>query len=104
MNYIPLNIKTNNSLLTSLIDINALALECKRLNINEIAILDDNMFGVLDFYKIMTKNNIKPIIGLNIKINNKDIYLYAKNYVGYQNLCYICTNDKSIDVLKENKN
>lgn len=102
MNYIPLNIKTNNSLLTSLIDINALALECKRLNINEIAILDDNMFGVLDFYKIMTKNNIKPIIGLNIKINDKDIYLYAKNYVGYQNLCYICTNDKSIDVLKEN--
>ena len=28
--------------------------------------------------------------------------LYAENYKGYQNLCYICSNEKTIQILKEN--
>ena len=102
MNYIPLKVKTNYSLLTSLIKIDELIDKCKSLNINTIAICDDNMYGVMEFYKECLKNDIKPIIGLEIRVNDKSILLYAKDYIGYQNLCYISRNDKTIDILKEN--
>ena len=102
MNYIPLNVKTNYSLLTSLIDIKKLIVKCKKLNYNAVSITDDNMFGVMEFYKECINNNIKPIIGLSIKINDYELLLYAKNYNGYQNLCFISSNDKSIKVLSSN--
>ena len=102
MNYIPLRIKTNYSLLTSLIKIDDLIAKCKENNINTIAICDDNMYGVMEFYKACKSNNIKPIIGLEIKIDDNSILLYAKDYIGYQNLCYISSNDKTINILKEN--
>lgn len=104
MNYIPLKIKTNYSLLTSLIKIDELINKAKEYNIGTLAICDDNMYGVMEFYKECKNNNIKPIIGLEIKLNDKSICLYAKNYEGYQNLCFISSNDKTLDVLKENNN
>ena len=102
MNYIPVRIKTNYSLLTSLIKINDLISKCKEKGINTLAICDDNMYGVMEFYKACKDNNIKPIIGLEIKIDNNSILLYAKDYIGYQNLCFISSNDKTFDNLKEN--
>ena len=102
MNYIPMRVKTNYSLLTSLIKIEELIKYCKDYNINTIAICDDNMYGVMEFYKEAINNNIKPIIGLEILLNDKSICLYAKNYNGYQNLCYISSNEKNINLLKEN--
>ena len=98
MNYIPLRVKTNYSLLTSLIDIEKLILKCKSMNLNAVAICDDNMYGVMEFYKCALKNDIKPIIGLDVTIEEKSILLYAKNYNGYQNLCYISSNDKTYDM------
>ena len=103
MNYIPLKVKTNYSLLTSLIKIDELINKCKKLNIDTIAICDDNMYGVMDFYKSCIDNNIKPIIGLEIKYKDKSILLYAKNYEGYQNLCFISSNDKTNKLLNDNK-
>ena len=100
MNYIPLRVKTNYSLLTSLNTIESLAKRAKELNINALSITDDNMFGVMEFYKTMLKYDIKPIIGLEVKINDYSILLYAENYKGYQNLCYICSNEKTIQILK----
>lgn len=104
MKYIPLNIKTNYSLLKSLIDIPKLIKKSKELGYSSIGITDENMFGVMEFYKECIKNNIKPIVGLEVVIDDMKILLYAKNYVGYQNLCYISSNDISIELLKENSN
>lgn len=104
MNYIPLNIKSNYSLLNSLIDIKELIEYAKTNNIKVLGICDDNLCGVMDFYEECIKNEIKPIIGLEIKLNEKKILLYAKNYKGYTNLCYISSNVVSIELLKENNN
>ena len=105
MNYIPLHVKTSYSLLTSLNDIKKMISYCVKNNISSIAITDDNMYGVMEFYKECKKNNIKPIIGLELYINNKLLLLYAKNYLGYQNLTkitYIKQNEEiTIDILKE---
>ena len=103
--YAPLNIKTCNSLLKSMIKIDELVKIAKENNIEALTISDDNMYGVLDFYKACQKYNIKPIIGLEITLPEK-IILYAMNYDGYKNLMKITTkkseNQITIDILANN--
>ncbi len=93
MIYAPLNIKTDYSLLNSMIKISDLILFAKENKIPALTITDDNMCGVIEFYEACTQNHIKPIIGLDIKIDNYHILLYARNFEGYQNLLKL--SDKS---------
>lgn len=83
----PLYLKTSYSFLTSLITVDNLIDFAKKNKLNTLCICDDNMYGVMEFIKKTTLNNIKPIIGLDC--NN--YLLYAKNYNGYQNLLKIST-------------
>ena len=89
--YIPLCVKTDFSLLQSLITIPKLMKYLNNHNIPTCAIVDDNLYGSIAYYNECLKNNIKPIIGLEININTNTIYLYAKNYNGYKNLLKINT-------------
>ncbi|HHW69627.1 MAG TPA: DNA polymerase III subunit alpha [Tenericutes bacterium] len=91
MNYVPLYIKTHNSLLESMIKVSDLIDYAKENNIKTLTITDNNMYGVMDFYIACRKNNIKPIIGLEIKIDNYIVILYAMNYNGYKNIIKIST-------------
>lgn len=89
--YAPLKVTTDYTLLKSLIKVKDLVAFCVKQNITSCAICDTNLFGVIEFYKLAKKNNIKPIIGLEIEINENIIYLYAENYNGYKNLLKINT-------------
>ncbi len=89
--YTPLNIKTDNYLQSSLIKIPDLIRFAKDNKLTSLTITDNNMYGVMDFYKACINNGIKPIIGLEVKISELEIILYAKNYIGYQNLIKITT-------------
>lgn len=89
--FFPLTFKTEYSLLTSMIKIKDLITFLKKHNITACGIIDNNLFYVMDFYNSCLENNIKPIIGLEIEINNFPIYLYAKNYEGYKNLLKLNT-------------
>lgn len=84
--YVPLLIKSDYSLLKSLIKIKDLD---KLSSFCALSLVDTNLFGSMEFYKFCLKKNIKPIIGLEIEINNYNLYLYAKNFSGYQNLITI---------------
>lgn len=88
---IPLKVVTEYTLLKSTIKIGELANFLVEHNIQACAICDTNMYGVMSFYKEMTQKNIKPIIGLEINIDNYPIYLYAKNELGYHKLLKIHT-------------
>ena len=66
--YTPLKVTTDYSSLQSLIKIKDLISFCVAKNIKSCAICDSNLFGSIEFYKLARKNNIKPIIGLEIKI------------------------------------
>ena len=100
--YIPMFIKTDYSILTSLLKTNDLINFLKEKDITTIGIVDDNLSYVMEYYDELKKDNIKLIPGLEVTINDKPVYLYAKNYEGYQNLCYISSNDKTIDNIKSN--
>ena len=102
--YIPMFIKTDYSILTSLIKTKNLISFLKDNNINTVGIVDDNLSYVMEYYNELKKNNIKLIPGLELKLDDNTIYLYAKNYKGYQNLCYLTSNDISIDIIKDNSN
>ena len=87
--YTPLYVKTNYSILSSLITIDDYINYAKNNNLTSIAITDNNMFATMEFYKKCKANSIKPIIGLEVSIDNKILLLYAKDYVGYQTLIKI---------------
>jgi len=95
-----LYVKTNYSLLSSLISIDKLIKHSVSKNVKSLAICDDDMTGVMYFYKECKKNNIKPIIGLDIKYNNGNILLFAKDYIGYKNLIKLSTiiSERSITI------
>lgn len=88
--YTPLYIKTNNSLLSSMIKIEELISFALKNGLKALTITDNNMYGVMDFYKQCIKNNIKPIIGLEVNVEF-NIVLYAKDYNGYKNLIKLST-------------
>lgn len=102
--YTPLKITTDYTLLKSLIKVPDLITFLCENNIKACGICDENLYGVLDFYYACKKNGIKPIIGLNIKIEKLNIYLYAMNFEGYKNLLKVHTfkekNDLTIETLK----
>ena len=87
MKYLLLNAKTWYELLGSLIKTEDLISYALNNNMKAIGITDSNMFNCIEFYNLCKKNNIKPIIGIQIECENMNFLLYAKNYNGYINLC-----------------
>ena len=92
MNYTPLQVKTSYSILSSLNEIKKLVSLAKKYGYTNLAITDENnMFGVVEFYQECKKNNIKPIIGIELTYDNAILLLYAKNQEGYKNLIKLST-------------
>ncbi len=98
MKYIPLNIKTEYDLMNSLIKIDELILYAKNNGINALGVTDSNMFGAYDFINKCKQNNIKPIIGIEVEIDDTKMLIYARNYDGYISLCKIVSK-KNLDIL-----
>ncbi len=96
MKYIPLNVKTNYELLSSIIKIDDLIYFALDNNISTIGVTDSNMFSCIELYNKCKKNSIKFIIGVEIEILN--IIIYAKNYKGYVALCNIVSK-KNLDII-----
>ncbi|MDX1809031.1 MAG: DNA polymerase III subunit alpha [Sulfurospirillaceae bacterium] len=102
MKFTHLHLHTEYSLLDGANKIAKLASELKKQGVESVAITDHgNMFGAIDFYKTMKSVGIKPIIGMEAYIHNKDeiddkstkqrfhLCLHAKNEIGYKNLMYL---------------
>jgi len=83
---VPLIIKTDYSLLKSLITIKELIPFLLEKKIDTAAIVDNNLYSCMEFYNSCKENNIKPIIGWEIIIAEKKIYLYAEDFSGFQNM------------------
>ena len=110
-NWVSLHQHTEYSLLDSSAKIPELIKKAKKLGMKSIAITDHGvMYGCVEFYKEAVKEGIKPIIGCEIYVvpksmyikrvdNDNDIYhlvLLVKNDIGYRNLMRIVSK-ASID-------
>ncbi len=93
----PINIKTDNSFLKSMIKIDDLIDVALKNNIKALTITDYNMYGAFEFYNKCILNGIKPIVGLELSIPYNVIF-YAMNYDGYKNLMKLVTIKDSIKI------
>ncbi len=93
--FINLYMQTEYSLLSSMIRIDNLGKKLSDYEYSACAITDTSMYGTLKFYRECLSHRIKPIIGLKLKIYNKQynnyILLYAMNKIGYHNLMSLST-------------
>lgn len=87
MIYVPLHVFSGYSFLKSSIRIEEYLKYAKKINANTLGLCDDcNFYGVPKFIKLAEKNNIKPIIGIDIEIEGIIYSLFVQNEVGYLHL------------------
>ncbi len=95
------------SLLESIWAPNNIIKQIKNLGMNAAPLTDYNaVYGIFEFYNLCQKNEIKPIIGIEVIFvqniqnqkhpDNTYILLLAKNYIWYQNLVKISTAASTI--------
>ena len=89
--FVPIKVTTEYSMMQSLITVPKLMEYLKQNNINICGICDKNLYGVMEFYLSCQENQIKPLIGLEVELDNYSLYLYARNYEGYVDLLKIHT-------------
>ena len=99
--YIPLFNKSNYSLLSSLLKIDEIISYAKENNISSIALTDTNMYGTMEFINKCKNENIKPIIGLHILLEEFTIVLYAKDYDGYKSLIKLSSIQNERQITQE---
>lgn len=99
--YISLYNKSNYTLLSSLLKINDIINFAIKNNMQSIALTDINMFGTMEFIKKCQKNNLKPVIGLELQLEEFNIILYAKDYIGYQTLIKLSTIQNERKIIKD---
>ena len=92
-NFVHLNLHTEYSLLEGVNSIDSFLTRAKELDMNSLAVTDyANMFCAIEFYEKAKKMGIKPIIGLELPLYEKEeqniftLTLLAKDYEGYKNL------------------
>ena len=90
------------SLLEGTLTIDEIVKYAKQYEFNSVGICDRNvMFGVGPFYRACLKNNIKPIIGMEVDYQFEGVVasfiLIAKNNNGYRNLLACSTYLNSVN-------
>lgn len=95
---VPSHVYSEYSLLSSTNRIESLVLRAKELGYHALALTDHHvMYGAVPFYEACLKHEIKPIIGLEVTIQEEEtealalLRLYAKNEQGYAHLMKIAT-------------
>ena len=109
MNYIPLHVHSHFSLLDGLSKPEKIADRCKEIGANACALTDHgNIAGAIKFYTAMKKAGIKPILGCELYICEKDatiqdkdnralshFIVLAKNYKGWKDLIKIVSESNN---------
>ena len=97
MNFTHLFVETNYSMNGSNITIKKMIEKAKEFGFSSLSMTDNRMYGIIQFYKECKKNDIKPILGLQVIVEgvNSDsrnsVLLYATNNTGYHNLLKIAS-------------
>lgn len=89
MKYAPLGFKSDYSLLKSILKVEDIVDYAKNVEAHYVGILDDNPYGIMDFFDKCEKASRKGVFGMVVKIGDKKIFLYVQNYEGYLNIIKI---------------
>jgi DNA polymerase-3 subunit alpha len=97
--FVHLHVHTEYSLVDSTVRIAQLMHECADDGMPAVALTDqNNLFGMVKFYKKALAAGVKPIIGADLRIANEDdasrplhLVLLCQNSTGYRNLSQLLT-------------
>lgn len=93
MGYVPLHCHSVFSFHAGVCTVQELVRQAKNMGLQSLALTDTNrMSGLIQFYLECRKENIKPLLGVELTEPNKDfdnIVLLAKNSRGYGDICEI---------------
>lgn len=102
--FVHLHCHSEYSLLDGLSKIKKLIARCKELEMPAVALTDHGvMYGAIEFYKEAKKEGVKPLIGMEAYVVNRDhklregkgennhLLLIAKDFEGYKNLMKVAT-------------
>ena len=92
--FVHLNIHTEYSIVDGIVQIERLMNVCQEKNIPAIALTDQgNLFALIKFYKAAIVAGVKPIIGVDILLENENnakqpfkMLLLVQNQTGYRNI------------------
>ena len=90
MSFIPLHINSTYSFLRSALSVDQLIKKCLENKIDSVALTDFNsLIGSVQFFKKCEANKIKPILGLDLIVDDVLLTFIVKDEKGYQNLLYL---------------
>ena len=99
----PLNCKSYYSFCDSLLSPEAIVSLAVEAGAKAVALTDPNLHGAVPFYQAAVAAGIKPIIGAELTIQNRQQLAYVQNTTGYRNLCFLLSTPKLTSaVLAEN--
>jgi DNA polymerase-3 subunit alpha len=102
MNYIPLHVHSTYSLLDGLSQPHQIAERCKEINAAACALTDHgNIAGAVKFYSAMKSAGIKPILGCELYICQKDPKIQAKENRSLSHFIVLAQNYQGwVDLIK----
>ncbi len=90
MDYVPLRVRSNYSLLTGAASLDRLIAKAVQWQLPTLALTDENnLYGAVPFVKKCREAGIRPIIGSLLTTEQYQTVLLVKNRDGYANLCEI---------------
>ena len=97
--FVHLHLHSEYSMVDSTVRIPVLMRRCVKKQMPAVALTDqNNLFGLVKFYRKAIAAGVKPIIGLDLRIANDDdpdhpftMILLVQNNDGYRNLCELVT-------------
>ncbi|NNF50236.1 MAG: DNA polymerase III subunit alpha [Woeseiaceae bacterium] len=97
--FVHLHVHTEYSLVDSTVRIPRLMQRCAAAGMTAVELTDqDNLFGLVKFYRKAMAAGIKPIIGVDLRIHDGSdtgrptrLLLLCQNNAGYRNLCELVT-------------
>lgn len=95
-NFIHLHVHSEYSLLDASTKIEEIPVRAKELGMKAVALTDHgNMYGAIDFYKACKKVGVKPIIGCEIYVSQKSLYLKDRTNERYH-LVLLAENNQGL--------
>jgi DNA polymerase-3 subunit alpha len=85
-----LHLQSAYSMLKNTIHLNQLVERAQRSGYDVVALSDTNLHGMVELYRECQKQQLKPVLGLHLKVSHDlsdtSFFAYVKNDKGYQNL------------------
>lgn len=105
MNYVPLQVISGYTFLSSALKVDRIVEICKKNQIRYAAIADENnLFACPELHALCRKNGLSPIYGTHFSLpvdeSEITVYLYIRDEDGYTSLCRLLSEEKTLGNLK----